>query len=105
MSESPNWYSTHHLMSATSCQWAGSTWAYDTLDFGFTAIGVRILNTCGDDLYYSLRAKSLTTGDGYIAGCSAVQIDGVRAASLTLMTTSSSCTARPRVSVAAWASA
>ena len=106
MAEFPNFYSTAHLMSATSCQWAGSTWAYDELSFGFIATSLRIVNTCGDPLYYGLKAGSLTTRDAYIAGCSPLQIDGgIRAVSLSLMTTSSSSTSRPRIAVSAWASA
>mgnify|MGYP001559006824 CR=1 FL=1 len=107
MSETPNYYSTAHLMSATSCQWGGSTWATDTLAFGFVATGLRVLNSCGDPLYYSLKGyQPLTTGDGYIAGCSALQIEsGLRIGGMTLMTTSSSCTSRPRVGITAWGSA
>lgn len=105
MSDTPNFFSTHHLMSATSCQWGGSTWAYDTIAFGFPASHVRIVNACGDRLWYSLKTAALTTKDGFLRGCSEVQIDGVLVGAVTLMTTSSSCSSRPNVSVSAWASA
>lgn len=104
-----NFFSTGHSMSASSCYWrAGSPscFPYDTLAFGFPAVGVRIYNTCGDRLFFTLGPGLPSTAADLIAGCSALVIDHLPpAGGLTLMSTSSSCTARPLVGVSAWASA
>lgn len=103
-----NFYSTGHSMSASSCYWrAGSPscFPYDTLAFGFPAVGFRLYNSCGDKLWYSLKGTP-TTADDFLAGCSAMIIDHLPpTGGITLMSTSSSCTARPLVGVSAWASA
>lgn len=103
-----DFYSTGHAMSASSCSWPSATgdWVYDTLAFGFPAVGVRIYNTCGDRLFYTLGVGAPSTKADIIAGCSALVIDHLPpAGGLSLMTTSSSCTVRPLVGVSAWASA
>ena len=104
MSESPQFYSTGHSMSASS-SWTGGFFPVDLLDFGFPASGLRVYNTCGDRLFFGL-GKVPTTGGDYIAGCSALIIDRLPpTGGLELLTTSSSCTSRPIVGVSAWASA
>lgn len=103
-----NFYSTGHAMSASSCSWpdGAGLWVYDTLAFGFPAVGVRVYNTCGDRLFYTLGAGAPSTAADIIAGCAAVVIDHLPpAGGISLMTTSSSCTNRPLVGVSAWASA
>ena len=103
-----NFYSTGHAMSGSSCSWPDGTglWVYDTLAFGFPASGVRVYNTCGDRLFYTLGAGAPSTAADIIAGCSALVIGQMdRVGGISLMTTSSSCTARPLVGVSAWASA
>lgn len=101
-------YSTGHSMSASSCSWPGSAgeWVYDTLAFGFPAVGARVYNTCGDRLFYTLGAGAPSTAADLIAGCSALVIDHLPSVGgISLMTTSTSCTSRPLVGVSAWASA
>lgn len=94
----PNFYSTAHLM--TTC---GDGQAAELLEFGFNATFIHVVNACGDRIRYHL-GDAATTKGGFVAGCSSLTIDGVRAYALGLQTTSSSCTARPLVSVVASAS-
>ena len=103
-----NFYSTGHSMSASSCSWpdGAGLWVYDTLAFGFPAVGLRVNNTCGDRLFYTLGAGAPSTTADMIAGCSAMVIDRITpTGGISLMTTSSSCSLRPLVGVSAWASA
>lgn len=104
-----NFFSTGHNMSASSCYWrAGSPscFPYDVLAFGFPAVGVRVYNSCGDPLFYTLGPGAPSTGADFIAGCAALVIDHLpRLGGIGLMATSSSCTSRPLVGVSAWASA
>ena len=100
-------YSTAHLMSASSCSWPGSAgeWVTDLLLFGFPAEGVRVYNSCGDRLFYSLSGAPSTKND-FLAGCSALVLDGLLPiGGIHLMTTATSCTLRPLVGVSAWRSA
>lgn len=91
-------------MSASS-SWTGGFFPTDLLAFGFPATAIRVFNTCGDRLFYSL-GSAPTTGSDYIAGCSALVLSPIPpTGGLGLMTTSSSCTSRPVVGVSAWASA
>lgn len=91
-------------MSASS-SWTGGFFPTDVLSFGFPASGLRVYNTCGDRLFYSLQGAPTTAMD-YIAGCSALVLTPVApTGGIGLMTTSSSCTVRPVVGVSAWASA
>ena len=102
-----NFFSTGHAMSASSCWVNGSPSCYptDLLVFDFVARGMRLYNSCGDPLYYSLAGAPSTKAD-FIAGCSAMVLDTMPPfGGLQLMTTSSSCTSRPLVGVSAWASA
>mgnify|MGYP001560780412 FL=1 len=103
-----NFYSTGHAMSASSC-WVGGTpscYPTDLLVFGFSAVGARVFNTCGDRLFYSLTGAPTTAQADVIAGCSALTLSAMAPfGGLSLMTTSSSCTNRPLVGVSAWASA
>jgi hypothetical protein len=82
----------------------------ETLEFGFAATGLRIVNACGDPLYLSLTPDSAATTDSaYIAGSGGV-FQAVKGSLFTpgisLATTSTSTTggsvARPKVSVMAW---
>jgi len=104
MAETPNAYSTRHSMSASS-SWTIAFLPSDLLDFGFPAKFIRIYNTCGDALHFSLQ-DPVTTGHDFVAGCSALVLSDIPAAgAIRLLTTSSSCTSRPIVGVSAWASA
>ena len=99
-----NFYSTGHAMSASS-SWAGGFFPSDLLAFGFPAVGLRVYNSCGDRLFYSLAGVPSTAAD-FIAGCSALVLDHLPpTGGVQLLTTSSSCTSRPLVGVSAWASA
>ena len=104
-----NFFSTGHAMSASSCWVGGSPSCYpsDLLDFGFPATGLRVWNSCGDRLFYTLGdGGTLSTGADFIAGCQQLVIGQMdRVGGIRLMTTSSSCTSRPLVGVSAWASA
>ena len=107
MPETPNFFSTYHQMSASS-SWTGGFFPSDLLVFGFPAVGVRVNNACSDRLFYALGAQacdSLTTQADFVAGCAALLLDGALIGGISLMTTASSCTARPFVGVSAWASA
>ena len=102
--ESPSAYSTGHLMSAAS-SWTGGFFPSDLLVFGFPATALRIYNSCGDRLFYAVGGVASTAGD-FVAGCSPLVLTGMPpTGGLSLLTTSSSCTARPTVGVSAWASA
>jgi len=104
VSESPKFHTTGHLMSASS-SWTGGFFPTDLLTFDFAAVGLRINNSCGDRVFYSLKGAPTTAGD-FIAGCSATVLSPIPpTGSLGLLTTSSSCTSRPLVGVSAWASA
>ena len=94
----PNFYSTAHLM--TTC---GDGQANERLEFGFNATFTQVINTHADRVRFDLNG-SATTKHGFIAGCSTLTLDGLRASAIDLQTTTSSCTARPLVSVVASAS-
>lgn len=108
MSESPNSYSTHHYM--TTCGSDAGLTTPEHLAFGFAATALRVFNSCGDRVFFNLQT-SATTGDDFIAGCSAVSLTGLPPfGGLSLKTTSTSTgaglpAARPIVGISAWASA
>ena len=102
--ETPNFYSTYHQMSASS-SWTATFFPTDLLVFGFPAARVRLNNACSDRLFYGAGGQAPSTKGDFVAGCSAVMVDGALFGGLQLMTTTSSCTARPFVGVSAWASA
>ena len=104
MAETPNFWSTYHQMSASS-SWTAAFFPTDVLAFGFPATHVRINNSCDQRLFYGFGAQAPTTGADFIAGCGTLLLEGSILGGLTLMTTVSSCTARPFVGVSAWASA
>ena len=105
----PGYYSTNHSMTTCGSD-AGATQA-ETLEFGFAATGLRIVNTCADPLYLSLTPDSAaTTASAYIAGSGGVfqAVNGsLWTPGISLATTSTSTgvslpLGRPRVSVVAW---
>ena len=91
-------------MSASS-SWTAAFLPTDLLVFDFPATVVRVYNSCGDPLFYSL-GRAPSTGSDFISGCSSLVLDRLPATGgIWLLTTSSSCTSRPIVGVSAWASA
>ena len=104
MAEAPNYYSTYHQLSASS-SWTATFFPTDLLAFGFAASRVRINNSCDQRLFYAFGAQAPSTVGDFIAGCGTLLLEGTILGGLTLMTTASSCTARPLVGVSAWESA
>ena len=104
MAETPNFYSTYHSMSASS-SWTTTFFPTDLLVFGFPATLVRVNNACDQRVFYGAGAQAPSTAGDFIAGCGTMTLTGPVLGGLTLMTTVSSCTARPFVGVSAWASA
>lgn len=104
MAESPNFFSTMHLM--TTC---GDGQAPELFTWGFAATGLHIQNSCSERLFFNLQT-SATTQDDFIAGCAALALNQMPPfGGLSLRTTSTSTgildTVRPRVGLSAWASA
>ena len=105
---SPNFYSTGHVM--TTCGADVNATQAETLTFGFVARSLRIVNTCGDPLYFSLDPNTTaSTGSATIAasGGAFQTEDSLSIETLTLKTTSTSTAggvplARPKDSVMAW---
>lgn len=102
--ETPSFYSTYHQMSASS-SWTATFFPVDLVVFGFPAAQVRINNACSDRLFYAVGGQAPSTKGDFLNGCSALVVSGAQFGGVQLMTTTSSCTARPFVGVAAWASA
>lgn len=105
-SESPQgWYSTMHAM--TTCEGGVGVTEPETLLFGFPAVGMRIVNSCNDPVYFNLQT-SASTADNYVAGCSELLLNPMPPfAGYSLKTTSTSTgaglpTARPQVRIIAW---
>ena len=97
-------FSTAHVM--TTC---GDGLTAEYLEFGFRSVGLRVYNSCGPRLFYSLAVCAASTQDDFLACGAAQTFDNVGALGLSLRTTSTStaggAVARPLVGVNAWASA
>ena len=105
-SESPaNWYSTMHAM--TTCGSDAGVTVPEVLLFGFPAVGMRIVNSCNDPLFFNLQT-SATTADNYVAACGDLLLNPMPPfAGFSLKTTSTATgaglpTARPQVRIIAW---
>jgi hypothetical protein len=102
----PGYYSTNHSMTTCGSD-AGATQA-ETLEFGFAATGLRIVNTCADPLYFTLTTDPASTNSPSIPGSGGVfRTTSMWTPGISLATTSTSTgvslpLGRPRVSVVAW---
>lgn len=105
-SESPQgWYSTMHAM--TTCGSDAGVTLPEVLLFGFPAVGMRIVNTCNDKLFFNLQTTA-TTDDNFVAACGDLLLNPMPPfAGYSLKTTSTSTVgglpiARPQVRIIAW---
>jgi hypothetical protein len=104
----PDYYSTNHWMTTCGSD-AGAT-AFEVLEFGFAATGLRIVNTCADPLYFTLTTDPASTngaslagsGGTFQAGKGSLFTPGISLATTSTSTGVSLPLGRPKVSVLAW---
>lgn len=100
-------FSTHGSLAASSC--GAAALPQPLFDFGFGAAGLRLINTCGPRMFYSLAGTVATTADAYLSSGGSLDITGggLKSCGLGLTTTSTSTGSggQPIYSVMAWASA
>ena len=100
-------FSTNGALAASSC--GANALPQPQFDFGFIAIGLQVLNSCGPRMFFNLSGGVATTANAYIACGQTLEVwpPNFMSCGLGLTSTSTSTAAggSPTYSINAWASA